>query len=355
MADSETPLLDDLEEGPWPSFVTEMKRAAAKKAAAKDLLRQLERSYRDRVGHWKHGGIVGVKGYGGGVIGRYTDLPEEFPAVAEFHTMRVNMPSGWFYTTKKLRELCDVWDKHGSGLTNMHGATGDIILLGTQTAHLQPCFDDLAEIGYDLGGSGSDMRTPSCCVGPGRCEYACIDTLELLYDLTMTYQDQLHRPMFPYKSKMKISGCPNDCVAAVPRSDIAIVGTWRDKIRVDPVEVAAYADGGMDIARGSGDALPHPLHDVGRQGQDARHRGRRVQSLYALHQHHAEGAAAWPREGRDDPGRRQGAHRPRRAALLGDRPVHQVGAALHRAEGAARKRSGNGGMRTARCANAWAS
>ncbi len=244
---SETPMLDELEQGPWPSFVTEMKRAAEKKEAARDLINQLERSYVDRIGHWKHGGIVGVKGYGGGVIGRYSDLPEEFPAVAEFHTFRVNQPSGWFYTTEKLRQLCDVWDKHGSGLTNMHGATGDIILLGAPTSALQPCFDDLAEIGFDLGGSGSDMRTPSCCVGPGRCEYACIDTLDILYDVTMEYQNELHRPMFPYKSKIKISGCANDCVAAVPRSDIAIIGTWRDQIQVDQAAVAQYAAQGFDI------------------------------------------------------------------------------------------------------------
>jgi sulfite reductase alpha subunit len=247
MSESETPLLDDLEEGPWPSFVTEMKRAAESKESAKDLLRQLERSYKDRIGHWKHGGIVGVRGYGGGVIGRYSNLADEFPGVAEFHTFRVNQPSGWFYTTQKLRELCDVWDKHGSGLTNLHGATGDIILLGAPTAELQPCFDDLAEIGFDLGGSGSDMRTPSCCVGPGRCEYACLDTLDLLYSITMEYQDELHRPMFPYKSKIKISGCPNDCVASVPRSDISIIGTWRDKIRVDPDAVAEYATNGIDV------------------------------------------------------------------------------------------------------------
>jgi sulfite reductase alpha subunit len=245
--DRETPLLDQLEEGPWPSFVTEMKRSAEKKESARDLLRQLERSYEDRIGHWKHGGIVGVKGYGGGVIGRYSDLPEEFPAVAEFHTLRVNMPAGWFYTTDKLRELCDVWDKHGSGLTNMHGATGDIILLGAPTSALQPCFDDLAEIGFDLGGSGSDMRTPSCCVGPGRCEYACIDTLDLLYSITMEFQDELHRPMFPYKSKIKIAGCPNDCVASVARSDFSIIGTWRDNIQIDPVEVANYANDSLDI------------------------------------------------------------------------------------------------------------
>ena len=247
MSESETPMLDDLEQGPWPSFVSEIKRAAEKKDSAKDLLHQLEQSYHDKIGHWKHGGIVGVRGYGGGVIGRYSDMPEEFPNVAEFHTFRVNHPAGWFYTTDKLRELCDVWDKHGSGLTNMHGATGDIILLGAPSDELQPCFDDLAEIGFDLGGSGSDMRTPSACVGPARCEYACIDTLDLLHSITLEYQDELHRPMFPYKSKIKISGCPNDCVAAVARSDISIIGTWRDKIQVIPEGVAYYANDSLDI------------------------------------------------------------------------------------------------------------
>jgi sulfite reductase alpha subunit len=84
-------------------------------------------------------------------------------------------------------------------------------------------------------------------VGPGRCEYACIDTLDLLYNVTMEFQDELHRPMFPYKSKIKISGCPNDCVAAVARSDISVIGTWRDNIRVDADAVAEYATNGIDV------------------------------------------------------------------------------------------------------------
>ena len=128
---SETPLLDELEEGKWPSFVKEMKQAAEKNPMAKDLLKQLELSYKDNIGHWKHGGIVGVKGYGAGVIGRYSDRPDLFPNVQAFHTMRVNHPTGWFYKTDALRRICDVWDKHGCGLTNLHGSTGDIILLGT--------------------------------------------------------------------------------------------------------------------------------------------------------------------------------------------------------------------------------
>ncbi|MGQ9584014.1 MAG: dissimilatory-type sulfite reductase subunit alpha [Anaerolineae bacterium] len=247
MSNSETPLLDDLEKGPWPSFVREIKRAGQKTASAKDLLRQLEFSYKEKVGHWKHGGIVGVMGYGGGVIGRYSDRPDLFPGVEAFHTFRVNHPTGWFYTTEALRKLCDVWDKHGSGLTNFHGSTGDIILLGAPTDHLQPCFDDLASIGFDLGGSGSDLRTPSACVGPARCEYACIDSLALCRDITLTYQDEIHRPMWPYKFKIKISGCPNDCVASIARADISVIGTWRDQIRVDAAAVREYARDGLDI------------------------------------------------------------------------------------------------------------
>jgi sulfite reductase alpha subunit len=244
-----TPMLDELETGPWPSFVTEIKTMAKDNQMSQDLLGQLEKSYRDKTGYWKHGGIVGVKGYGSGIIGRYSFLAQEFPAVAHFHTMRINQPAGWFYTSESLRTLCDIWEKHGSGLTNMHGSTGDVILLGTVTDELEPTFNELTAAGFDLGGSGSAMRTPSCCVGPARCEWACYDTLALTDDLTRTYQDEMHRPAFPYKFKFKCSGCPNDCVASIARADMSVIGTWRDDIQVDQKEVKAYADGGLNIMR----------------------------------------------------------------------------------------------------------
>ena len=106
MADEkvQTKLLDELEKGPWPSFVTEIKRGAKTNPVCHDLLAQLELSYEEKISHWKHGGIVGVMGYGGGVIGRYSDVPEKFPNVAHFHTMRVNHPSGWFYTSDALSD-----------------------------------------------------------------------------------------------------------------------------------------------------------------------------------------------------------------------------------------------------------
>lgn len=244
---SDTPLLDQLEKGPWPSFVREIKRAAAKNPAARDLLGIVELSYKEKVTHWKHGGIVGVTGYGGGVIGRYTDVAEQFPNAEAFHTVRVNHPSGWFYTTKSLRSLCDLWEKYGSGLTNFHGSTGDIILLGTTTDKIQPCFDELTEIGFDLGGSGSVLRSPTGCVGPARCEWSCFDTLDFIYDVTQSFQDELHRPRWPYKFKIKASGCPNDCVASIARADFTVIGTWRDSLVIDQAEVKKYAASGMDI------------------------------------------------------------------------------------------------------------
>jgi sulfite reductase alpha subunit len=257
MAKSKTPLLDQLESGPWPSFVSDLKQHAEVRATneanieyqipqtvAEELLDLLELSYVHKRGHWKHGGIVGVFGYGGGVIGRYCDQPEQFPGVAHFHTLRVNQPSGKFYTTEFLRQLCDLWDLRGSGITNMHGSTGDIIFLGTTTPQLEEIFYEMThKFNQDLGGSGSNLRTPSDCIGEARCEYACYDTHALCYHLTQEYQDELHRPAFPYKFKFKFDGCPNCCVASIARADMSFIGTWRDDIRMDQEAVQAYIGG----------------------------------------------------------------------------------------------------------------
>ncbi|SDL47167.1 dissimilatory sulfite reductase alpha subunit [Maridesulfovibrio ferrireducens] len=257
MAKHKTPLLDQLESGPWPSFVSDLKLEASSRSknakgvnyqipgeVCEDLLGVLELSYNDGETHWKHGGIVGVFGYGGGVIGRYCDQPEAFPGVAHFHTVRVAQPTGKYYTTAFLRQITDIWDMRGSGLTNMHGSTGDIVLLGTTTPQLEEIFYELThEADVDLGGSGSNLRTPAACLGKSRCEYACYDTQAICYDMTMEFQDELHRPAFPYKFKFKFDGCPNSCVCALARSDFSVVGIWRDEIRIDQEAVAAYIGG----------------------------------------------------------------------------------------------------------------
>jgi sulfite reductase alpha subunit len=251
-----TPQLDELEKGPWPSVVSDVKREALHRKklgqdnlmipteVCEDLLGQVELSYVDKETHWKHGGIIGVLGYGGGVIGRYSDAQEKFPSIAHFHTIRINQPGGKFYTTDYMRGLCDICEYRGSGIMNMHGSTGDTVFLGTFTEQLEPIFFDLThDLGVDIGGSGSNLRTPSDCLGKARCEFACFDTLDMCYDMTMTFQDELHRPAFPYKYKYKFDGCPNCCVASIARSDTAFIGTWKDDIRINQEAVKEYVAG----------------------------------------------------------------------------------------------------------------
>jgi len=239
-----TPLLDQLESGPWPSFVTGLKRLAQDEGKPYqdmmvDLLGQLEHSYTTRKGYWK-GGTVGVIGYGGGVIPRFSEVASKFPASKEFHTLRIMPPAGMHYDTKILREMCDIWEKHGSGLVAFHGQSGDIMFQGVTSDGVQEAFDAFNEIGFDLGGAGPAVRTGMSCVGASRCEHSCANEQKVHRLLVNNFMDDMHRPALPYKFKFKVSGCPNDCMNSIERADMAVIGTWRDDIKVDQAEVKAF-------------------------------------------------------------------------------------------------------------------
>ncbi|MDE2089033.1 MAG: dissimilatory-type sulfite reductase subunit alpha [Gammaproteobacteria bacterium] len=240
----ETPRLDQLESGPWPSFVKGLKRLAADadKTYApmmQDLLGQLEYSYETRKGYWK-GGTVGVFGYGGGVIPRFSEVAEKFPESSEFHTLRIMPAPGMHYTTDVLRKMCDIWEKYGSGLIALHGQSGDIMFQGCSTDNVQPAFDALNEMGFDMGGAGPAVRTSMSCVGHARCEHSCFDEARAHRLIINAFVDDIHRPALPYKFKFKFSGCPNDCMNSIQRSDFAVIGTWRDDIQVDQQEVKKF-------------------------------------------------------------------------------------------------------------------
>lgn len=242
-----TPMLDQLESGPWPSFVTGLKRLAMNEAHGNmvvDLLGQLEHSYNTRLGYWK-GGTVSVFGYGGGIIPRFTELMNTdgtpmFPEAKEFHTLRVQPPPGNHYTTGMLRQLSDSWNKYGSGLIAFHGQTGNIMFIGTTTENTQHFFDEINEYGWDLGGAGPCVRTGMSCIGMARCEQSNCDEQHIHRLLVNNFMDDMHRPALPYKFKFKVSGCPNDCMNSIQRSDFAVIGTWRDDMKVDQEEVKKY-------------------------------------------------------------------------------------------------------------------
>src|SRR4030065_2628081 len=113
-------------------------------------------------------------------------------------------------------------------------------------------------MGFDLGGAGPALRTSMSCVGAARCEMSCFQEAKALRIVINNNIDDIHRPSLPYKFKFKFSGCPNDCVNAIQRSDMATIGTWRDNIRVNEGQVQDYfkAHGMNDLFNDVGGRCP---------------------------------------------------------------------------------------------------
>ena len=247
MKKHDTPMIDELENGPWPSFISGIKRLRDTHPEKRinemtnDLLGQLEHSYETRKGYWK-GGTVSVYGYGGGIIPRFSEVGNAFPASKEFHTLRVQPPAGNFYSTSMLRKLADSWEKHGSGLVTFHGQTGNIMFIGSTTENTQHFFDEINDYGFDLGGAGPCVRTAMSCVGAGRCEMSNVNEHKAHRLLVNNFTDDVHRPALPYKFKFKVSGCPNDCMNSIERADMSVIGTWRDDIKIDQEEFKKFVE-----------------------------------------------------------------------------------------------------------------
>jgi sulfite reductase alpha subunit len=237
-----TPNLDELEKGPWPSFVTGLKRLATDEhdgaGMVRDVLATLETSYVTKKGYWK-GGTVGVVGYGGGIIPRFNELKDEngdykYKDAGQFHTLRIQPPAGMHYTSQLLRDLSDMFvDNGGSGLIAFHGQSGDIMMQGADEEGVQKIFNALNDYGFDLGGAGPAVRTGMSCVGAARCEMSNANEQAILRTLVNAFLDDMHRPALPYKFKFKVSGCANDCMNSIERSDMSTIGTWRDDIKIN--------------------------------------------------------------------------------------------------------------------------
>jgi dissimilatory sulfite reductase alpha subunit len=215
---------------------------------------------------------------------------------------------------------------------------------GISTENVQKAFDGLNEMGFDLGGAGPALRTSMSCVGAARCEMSCFDEARALRTVINNNLDDMHRPSLPYKFKFKFSGCPNDCVNAIQRSDMATIGTWRDNIRVDEKLVQDYyqVHGMHDlyndvVGRCPTKAITLPSGEVkagphtsgvcapSRRRQHPVHRQQELRALHALPERHPRRLAARQGQGRDHPGRRQGRAEDRRHHGHGDHPVHEAG------------------------------
>jgi sulfite reductase alpha subunit len=342
-----TPNLDELENGPWPSFVSGLKRLAKDNDMMVDLMGQLETSYQTKFGYWK-GGTVGVVGYGGGVIPRFTELKNEdgtpkFPEAAEFHTLRIMPPAGMHYTSDLLRQMCDAWlETGGSGLiactaspatscckasaprTCRWPSTNSTKWASTWVAPAPRCAPPCPVLARPVAKCPASTRR-------ARCAWSSTTT-----SMTCT------APSLPYKFKFKFSGCPNDCVNSIQRSDMATIGTWRDNIQANEtlarewmashsvedltnMVVSMCPTRAIRLVKNDGAAGRGRHQGCGVRRQLPRDRQPQLRALHALPQRHARRPAARQGQGRDHPGRRQARAEDRRPDGHRGHPLHEAG------------------------------
>ena len=242
-------ILDRVEAGgSWPSHITELKQSGYP-------LEAYAQGLGDGVSPW-FGGSARIPYVYVGFIARRTKDGKH----TELH-FRVYHPSGQIYRTDDLGKLLDFADNFGLGLVETVGQTGDLVI-PVQAEHADRAVDEIRALGTDLGGTGDTFRDTAVCVGPALCEYALFDTLaarDHYFQLPAVYE-KLSSQLFPFKIKLKASGCPMDCARAVQRSDFAFVGTWQGAPSVDPEALRVKTEAGeVDPARLAAECPGHAI------------------------------------------------------------------------------------------------
>ncbi|RFA94182.1 sulfite reductase, dissimilatory-type subunit alpha, partial [Pyrobaculum aerophilum] len=216
-------VLKELEKGPWPSHVTELRKT-------RYPLHVYGVGLVARKSPWGPAAVK-VEYVNTGVLSRWAR--DWVPGGGSEVHFRVFHTPGKFLKTDFVRKITKISRELGVGLIELVGQTGALVLnLTPETA--EQMVDALREIGTDVGGSGDAIRALNACVGPALCEFALFDTLKWYAEFykDKRVNDAIVTPSYPYKFKIKISGCPMDCARA-GRGDIGFIGVWEGAPEVD--------------------------------------------------------------------------------------------------------------------------
>lgn len=235
---SDTPYLDALLKGPWPSHTKELKRT-------RYPIMMYEEAMKQRLTQWGHGGMSSVPGLGSGAIARKSRRPD---IISHSHLIRVLGNPGNFYKTSTFRKICEIADRYGDGSLHMLTTNYNIEICGIMNDDaMKGVTQELNAMGYDVGSAGDAIRNIPDCMGPALCEYAMVDMPRVKHFMTKHYIDDIQYPRFPFKIKTKMSGCPNECGKALLHGDIGIIGVFRDLPKVDQKRLNQWVKKGGNI------------------------------------------------------------------------------------------------------------
>jgi NAD(P)H-nitrite reductase large subunit len=125
-------------------------------------------------------------------------------------------PAGLISSTQ-LRKIADVADKYQVELIKLTSAQR-LALIGLEEENIDAAWQELGEpVGYT---TGLCVRSVKICPGVDCCKRGLQDSVKVGLEMDKRFHG---RPL-PWKMKLGISGCPNDCGETCIK-DIGLVGT----------------------------------------------------------------------------------------------------------------------------------
>jgi len=149
------------------------------------------------------------------------NIPEKGAVVQrdrETYAIKVHMPGG-FTTPQALRTVADVAERHEIPSVKVTIAQR-IALIGIPEEKIDAVRADLGDL--EDGATGLCIRYVKMCPGATWCKRG----QQVTYDLGMEMDKKFHRLQVPWKFKMAVSGCPNDCTEVCIR-DLGLIGTTK--------------------------------------------------------------------------------------------------------------------------------
>ena len=121
-------------------------------------------------------------------------------------------------TADQLRAIADVADRFGARVAHFSTRQG-VEIHNVHKDNLKAAQAELEASGLCMGADGNRVRIVIACPGNSTCRYGSIDTKAIAAEIDQRY----FRMDTPYKFKIGITGCPNNCGKA-RESDLGIMG-----------------------------------------------------------------------------------------------------------------------------------
>jgi dissimilatory sulfite reductase (desulfoviridin) alpha/beta subunit len=131
-------------------------------------------------------------------------------------------------TADQLRAIAEVADRFGAKAAHLSTRQG-VEIHHVHTNDLKAAQASLEAAGLQMGADGNRVRIIIACPGNSTCRYGSIDTKAIAAEIDRRY----FRMETPYKFKIGITGCPNNCGKA-RESDLGIMGVRTPVWLADP-------------------------------------------------------------------------------------------------------------------------